>query len=80
MLAELLGFAALGPLVIVRHLQAYSPEAALDVEALVVLAAVENRLIATLLLGDEIKRLDDAQAQLLALLVLGDGNVLDVAD
>lgn len=62
------------------HLQTRPPEAALDVETLVVLAAVENGLVAAYLLGDVVERLDDAQAQLLALLIFGDGNVLNVAD
>lgn len=63
-----------------RHLQPRPPEAALDVEALVRLAAVEDALVAADLLGDEVERLDDAEAELLALLVLCDGDVLDVAD
>ncbi len=63
-----------------RHLEAGPPEAALDVESLVVLAAVEYCLITPNLLGDVVERLDDAQAQLLALLVFGDRDVLDVAD
>ena len=65
---------------VVRHLQTGPPEAALYVEALVRLAAVQDRLVATDLLGHEIESLDETQAQLLALLVLGDGNVLDVSD
>jgi hypothetical protein len=67
-------------LVVVRHLKTSSSEAALDVEALVRLAAVEDRLVAADLLGDEVERLDDPQAELLALLVLGDRDVFDVAD
>lgn len=63
-----------------RHLQARPPEPALDVEALVRLAAVEDALVAADLLGDVVERLDDAEAELLALLVLCDGDVLDVAD
>lgn len=62
------------------HLQASPSKAALDVEALVSLAAVEDGLVAADLLGDEVQRLDDAQAQLLALLVLGDCDVFDVSD
>lgn len=79
-LRSAVAFVALGALVVVRHLQAGPPEAALDVEALVVLAAVEDRLVAARLYGDVVERLDEAQAQLLALLVLGDGDVLDVPD
>lgn len=71
---------ALGPLVVVSHLQASPPEAALDVEALVGLAAVQDALVAADLLGDEVEGLDDAQAELLALLVLGDRDVLNVSD
>ena len=62
-----------------RHLEAGPPEAALDVEALVGLAAVEDGLVAADLLGDEVERLDEAQAELLALLVLRHRDVLDVA-
>lgn len=62
------------------HLQACSSESALDVEALVGVAAVEDALVAANLFGDEIEGLDESEAELLALLVLGDGNVLDVAD
>lgn len=63
-----------------RHLQARPPKPALDVEALVRLAAVEDALVAPNLLGDVVERLDDAETQLLALLVLCDGDVLDVTD
>lgn len=63
-----------------RHLQARPPEAALDVEALVGLAAVEDALVAVDILGDVVEGLDEAQAELLALLVARDGNVLDVPD
>lgn len=74
------GVVTLRALVIVGHLQTSPPEAALDIEPLVVLAAVEDRLVAARLLRNEVERLDDAQAQLLALLVFGDGDVLDVSD
>jgi hypothetical protein len=67
-------------LVVVGHLQPGPLEAALDVEALVRLAAVEDRLVGADLLGDEVQGLDQAQAQLLALLVLCDRDVLDVAN
>lgn len=63
-----------------RHLQAGPLEAALDIEALVGLAAVEDALVAADLFGDRVEGLDDAQAKFLALLVLRDRNVLDVAD
>lgn len=67
-------------LIIVCHLKTGPPEAALDVEALVRLAAVQDRLVASDLLGNVVQSLDDAQAQLLSLLVLGDGDIFDVAD
>ena len=63
-----------------RHLEPRPLEPALDIEPLVRLGAVENRLVAAHVLGDIIERLDDAQPQLLALLVLRDRDVLDVAD
>lgn len=75
----LCGF-TLGALMIMGHFQAGPPEAALDVEPLVVFAAVENRLVAARLLRDVVERLDEAETQLLALLVFGDGDVLDVSD
>ena len=46
----------------------------------VAIAAVENRLVAAAVLADSSEGLDDAQAKLLALLALVDGDVLDVAD
>lgn len=67
-------------LVVVGHLKTSSSEPALDVEALVGVAAVEDALVAANLLGDVVEGLDQAEAELLALLVLGDGDVLDVAD
>jgi len=71
---------ALGSFVVVRHLEAGPLEAAFDIETLVVLAAVEDGLVAARLGRDEVERLDDAQAQLLALLVLGNGDVFDVSN
>jgi hypothetical protein len=75
----LLGF-TLVSLVVVRHLKPCSPKAALDIESLVGFAAVQNALVAAHFLRDIVERLDDPQAELLALLVAGDGDVLDVAD
>jgi len=66
--------------VVVCHLQTSSPEATLDVEAFVGFAAVENALVAANLLGDVIEGLDQPQAELLTLLVFGDGNVFNVSD
>ena len=76
---ELLGF-TLGALVVVGHLQTGSSETALDVEALVCLAAVEDGLVAARLLGDKVECLDQPQTQLLALLILGNRDVFDVTD
>ncbi len=66
--------------IVVCHLEPSAAEAALHIEALVGLAAVEDRLVAANLLGDEVEGLDQAQAELLALLVLGDGDIFDVSD
>jgi hypothetical protein len=66
--------------VVVGHLKASSSESALDVKALVGVAAVEDALVAANLLGDVVEGLDQAEAELLALLILGDGDVFDVAD
>nr|POE79469.1 hypothetical protein CFP56_07534 [Quercus suber] len=66
-------------IIVMRHLEPGALEAALDVEALVGLGAVEDRLVATRVLGDVIQRLDDAQPELLALLVFRDRDVFDVA-
>lgn len=71
---------ALCSLVVVGHLEACSPEAALDVEALVGLAAVENALVAPDLFGDKVEGLDQSKTQLLALLILGDCDILNVTD
>lgn len=62
------------------HLETRPSETALYVEALVGLAAVENALIAADLLSNKVESLDDPETELLALLVLGDCNVFDVAD
>jgi hypothetical protein len=63
-----------------RHLQPRPLKPTLDIKPLVRLATIQNTLIAPDLLGDVVERLDDAQTKLLALLVLGHGNVLDVAN
>ena len=64
---------------VVSHLQTSAAETALDVEALVGLATVEDGLVAADLLGDVVEGFDEAQAELLALLVASDGNVFDVS-
>jgi hypothetical protein len=70
----------LGDIIVMSHLQPSPTEATLDVEALVGLAAVQYALVAPNLLRDEVERLDNPQSQLLALLVLGHRDILDVAD
>lgn len=62
------------------HLQAGPSEAAFDIEALVCFTAIEDRLVATDLLGDEVEGLDQAKTELLALLVFRDGDIFDVTD
>lgn len=62
------------------HLETGSSKAALDVETFVGLAAVKNALVTANLLGNKIEGLDDSEAEFLALLVLCDGDILDVAD
>lgn len=62
------------------HLQTSPPEAALDVETLVGVAAVENALVTANLFGDVVESLDESEAELLALLVFGDGDVFDMSD
>lgn len=71
---------ALCVLIVMCHFQTRPLEAALDVEALVGFATVENGLVATRPLGDKVQRLDHTETQLLALLVLGDCDILDVSD
>jgi len=61
-----------------RHLEPSPLKPTLNIEALVSLAAVQNRLITPDILGHKVQRLNDPQAQLLALLVLSHSNVLDV--
>ena len=63
-----------------RHLQASPLVATLDIEAFVGLRAIQDGLVTPDLLSHEIQRLNDPQPQLLALLVLGHSNVLDVSN
>jgi len=63
-----------------RHLEPGPLKPTLDVKPLIRLATVKNALITTNLLGHGIQRLNDPQTQLLALLVLGHRDVLDMAD
>lgn len=67
-------------LVIVSHLESCPAEAAFHIEALVCLAAVQNRFVAADLLSNEIEGLDYTQAQLFPLLILGYCNILDVTN
>lgn len=63
-----------------RHLESRPLEAALDIEALVGLAAVKDGLVAANLGGNKVKGLDQPQAQLLPLLVLCNRDIFDVSD
>lgn len=66
--------------VVVRHLESRPLEAALDVEALIGLAAVKDRLVAANLVGNEVEGLNQPKTQLLPLLILCDRDILDVGD
>jgi len=66
--------------IIVCHLQACSLKAALDVETLVGFAAIQNALVAAHLFSHVIQCLYDPQAEFLALLILGHGNVFNMPD
>lgn len=65
-----------------KHANANKPRAERRSRGLtyVAVAAVEDRLVAAAVLADSGERVDDAQAELLALLALVDGDVLDVPD
>jgi hypothetical protein len=76
---KLVGF-TLGFLVVMGHLETGSSKAALNVKTFVSLAAVENALVTASLLGNKVEGLDDSEAEFLALLVLCDGDILNVAD
>ena len=64
--------------VIMGHLQPRPFEAALHIETLISLRAVQDGLVASDILGDVIQCLDDAQPKLFALLIFGDRNVLNM--
>ena len=63
-----------------RHFQTRPLETTLYIEALVRLRTVKNGLVATHVLRNKVQRLNDPQTKLLALLVLCDSNIFDVAD
>jgi hypothetical protein len=63
-----------------RHLQPRPLKPTLDIEPLIRLRAIQNRLITPRLLRHKVQRLDDPQTQLLALLVLRHRNILNVSD
>lgn len=65
---------------LVKHLGAALLVPTLGVKDLLVRAAVEDALGAAGVAGDRVERLNHAQAQLLALVLLGDANLLDVPD
>lgn len=65
---------------IVRHLGARVVIAALGVKRLVLRTAVENVLVAADVFSNGIKGLDHLEAQLLALVFFGDGDLFDMAD
>lgn len=62
------------------HLQSGLLESTLDIKALVDLGTIQYRLVAANLLGDVVESFDELDAELLPLLVLRDGDILDVAD
>ena len=66
--------------IVMGHLETRPPETALDVEALVGFAAVEDALVAAGFLGDEVEGLDESETEFLALLVFCDGDVFDMAN
>lgn len=62
------------------HLQSGSFETTLDIESFIGFAAVQDGLVASDLLCRVVQCLYDPQAELLALLILCDSDVLNVAD
>lgn len=67
-------------LVVMCHLDPGPRIPALGIEALVALCAVQNRLVAADVDGDRVERVDEPEAELLALVVFADGDVFDVSD
>lgn len=67
------------PIIIMRHLQPSPLIPTLNIEPLVRLAAIQNTLIASNLLGHEIQRLDELQTEFLALLIFRNSDILDMS-
>lgn len=65
---------------VVSHLKASFLEAALDVETFVDLAAVQDGLVAANFSSNVVKSLDKLLAELLPLLILGDGDIFNVTN
>ena len=61
------------------HLQSRPLKSTFDIEPLVCLRTIQNRLIAADFLGDEIERLDEFEAEFLALLVFCYSDIFDVS-
>jgi hypothetical protein len=62
------------------HLQSCSFESTFYVEAFVRFTTIQNTLVTTYFLGDEIEGLDDFETEFLSLLVFRDGYIFDVTD
>jgi hypothetical protein len=71
---------ACAAVIVMCHLQPSSLVSTLNIESLVRLAAVENALVTSNLLRDEIQSLDQLEAELLSLLVFGDCDIFNVTD
>lgn len=63
-----------------RHLDPSPRIPALGIEPLVALGTVQDGLVAADIDGDRVERVDESEAELLALMVFADGDVFDVAD
>ena len=63
-----------------RHLQPSPLKPALDIETFICFRAVQYRLVTPRILRHIVQSLYDPQPELLALLVLSHGNVLNMAD
>lgn len=62
------------------HFQTCRLEATLDIESLILLTAIQNTLVAADLLCHEVERLNNLDAEFLALLVFRNRDVFDVTD